>query len=343
MNNRNVQDIITKKLLEEATSEELRFLEDWRNESDQNEALYQEYATIWNATANYPSIDFQPGVEAAYQKHLEILASEEEQKENTKVVELQHTEPSKKTEYKPVFRIFTLRRMAGIAAIMVMAIGALFLFNVMTTTTYNAENGVLFVSLEDGTNIWLDESSTISYKRGYNVSHRDISIQGKAFFDVNRNENIPFNIEAGDMNVSVLGTSFTVDTKNNSNSVAVRTGLVKVASAQGSIQLTADEKVDIINNNFEKGITTSEDISWRNKDLSFNSAPINQVIADVNLFHNEKLLLKSTNDGLDCPFTSRSLSNTSLENIIEVLRVTYDLQVENLDEEKFLLTISDCK
>ena len=123
MNNRKVQDIITKKLLEEATSEELRFLDDWRKESDQNEALYQEYATIWNATANYPSIDFQPNVEAAYQKHLQLLS---EEKEETKVVELKEIESSEDLEYKPTFKLFTLRRMASIAAMMVVAIGALF-------------------------------------------------------------------------------------------------------------------------------------------------------------------------------------------------------------------------
>jgi len=324
-----IQDIITKSILEEASSDELVILENWRREADENESLYQEYLTIWNATGAYePPVDFQSGVMTAYEKHLDLLSKEE-----SKVVQINTSEDSKNTnrsnQSRPTTKFFSLGRIASLAALFVLVFGATFIFRTMSTTNLTATEGVMFASLEDGSSIWLDEGSTLTYKRGFGKNHRDVNLSGKAFFDVQRNENVAFNIASDDINVSVLGTSFTVDTKADKNIVSVKTGKVAVRSADKEVTVTANQKVVFENDNFTQLTAAEADAAWRNSNLSFDNAPLSQVISDINLFHADKIVLNNDIKNLDCPFTARSLANTSFENIIEILKITYDLELEN--------------
>jgi len=336
MKNNKIHDIITKSILEEASSEEIVMLENWRRVSSQNENLYKECTAIWNVSANYESVDFQPKAESAYQKHLELLTKEE-----SKVVDFIPKSADQVTNPKSRTKLFTLRRVASIAALFVMVFGAMVVFNTMSKTTISADSGVLFASLDDGSSIWLDEGSTLSYSNGFGQNHRDIKLQGKAFFEVRRNEKITFNISFNDIDVSVLGTSFTIDTKKNI--VAVKTGEVSVKADNKEVTLHADEKVIFENNAFRQESISAEDVEWRNSKLSFNNAPLDQVIADINLFHDNKIVVASDIKKLDCPFTARSLANASFDNIIEILKVTYDLETENHENGTVSLIISDCK
>ena len=294
---------------------------------------------MWDASANYVPSNFQPNTELAYQKHLELLSTE---KEN--IVELAPKSAAYTTAQSTVSRVFTLRRMASIAALFVIVFGAMVVFNTMNTTTISASDGVAFATLEDGSSIWLDEGSSVSYESGFGEYHRDLKLKGKAFFDVKKNKNITFNIASNELNVSVLGTSFTVDSKSGNNIVAVKTGKVSVEINEKKVTLLPNEKVSFVNNVFIEGVASENDIIWRNKDLSFENARIDQVIADINLYHNDKIILKGDTKNLNCPFTSRSLVETSFENIVEILKITYDLQTQNNPQNgNITLTISDCK
>lgn len=340
MENNRIQDIITKSLLEEATSEELLFLDSWRKESLDNENLYNEYATIWNISENYEPVDFQPKAESAYQKHLKLLADE-----NDNVIALPAEEKSIVENTIPTkTRIFTLRRIASIAALFVVLFGAMVVFNSMSTTTITASDGVRYASLQDGSAIWLDEGSTLSYGYGFGEYHRDLKLEGKAFFEVKKDKNLAFNVASDDFNVSVLGTSFTVDTKDGEQSVAVKTGKVAVESNESKITLLPNEKVEIENNKFIEKEASLKDVAWRNSDLSFENARLDQVISDLNLFHGNKIKLESSNELLGCLFTSKSLKDTEFENIIKILEVTYDMTVEQSEnEDVYTFKISDCK
>lgn len=338
MMNKNIEEIITKMLLEEASSDEILLIEEWRSKSIQNENLYQEYASIWNASASYVPQNFQPNVDAAYQKHLDLLLSEDEN-----VITLTPKPAPETTTKSTSTKIFSLKNLTSLAALFVLALGAMFVLNTMNNTSISSDSGVTFASLDDGSSIWLEEGSTLSYSKGFGETHRDINLEGKAFFDVARDENIPFNISSNDIDVSVLGTSFTVDTQGGKNIVTVTSGKVAVMADEQEVVLTKNEKVTFENNKFIEQTVDSKDMVWRNSNLSFNNAPINQVIADINLFHNNRIELKGNVKDLDCPFTARELANTSFEDIIEILKITYDIEAEDLDNGNISLTISDCK
>ena len=64
------------------------------------------------------------------------------------------------------------------------------------------------INLPDGTSVWLNGGSKIIYSQGFGVIERNLRFEGEAFFEVKKNEHIPFNVTTADLTVTVLGTKF---------------------------------------------------------------------------------------------------------------------------------------
>lgn len=66
------------------------------------------------------------------------------------------------------------------------------------------------ISLPDGTQVWLNAGSTLSYESNFNSDSRDITLAGEAYFEVARNERLPFCVRARGCTFTVLGTKFNI-------------------------------------------------------------------------------------------------------------------------------------
>lgn len=62
--------------------------------------------------------------------------------------------------------------------------------------------------LPDGTLVWLNAGSRITYSQGFGVNDRHLRFQGEGYFEVTKNKELPFNVETEDLKVTVLGTKF---------------------------------------------------------------------------------------------------------------------------------------
>ncbi|MDR0833955.1 MAG: FecR family protein, partial [Candidatus Symbiothrix sp.] len=62
--------------------------------------------------------------------------------------------------------------------------------------------------LPDGTLVWLNAGSKITYSQGFGVSERNVRLSGEGYFEVSKNEKVPFNVKTDELQVNVLGTIF---------------------------------------------------------------------------------------------------------------------------------------
>ena len=62
--------------------------------------------------------------------------------------------------------------------------------------------------LPDGTLVWLNAGSKIVYSQGFGVDDRKLSLEGEGYFEVTRNEKVPFEVKTKEVNLKVLGTKF---------------------------------------------------------------------------------------------------------------------------------------
>ena len=85
--------------------------------------------------------------------------------------------------------------------------------------------------LPDGSSVWLNSGSRLTYDSSYGNSLREVTLTGEAFFDVAKNKQKPFIIHTGNINIRVLGTSFNV--KSYPGDKTIETSLI-----QGKIEVT---------------------------------------------------------------------------------------------------------
>lgn len=76
------------------------------------------------------------------------------------------------------------------------------------------------ILLPDGTKVWLNAGSKLTYEGGFNKSSRNITLDGEAYFDVEKNKELPFIVETSHLDLKVLGTSFNVRSYDDDNKVS---------------------------------------------------------------------------------------------------------------------------
>lgn len=91
------------------------------------------------------------------------------------------------------------------------------------------------ITLPDGSNVWLNAGSTITYNAGFGRSNRDISLVGEAYFDVREQKNIPMMVQTRDINIRVLGTRFNVKSypEENKTETTLVSGQIEVLMSSG--------------------------------------------------------------------------------------------------------------
>jgi ferric-dicitrate binding protein FerR (iron transport regulator) len=94
------------------------------------------------------------------------------------------------------------------------------------------------LQLPDGTQVWMNENSKLTYNDGnFGTNIREVYLSGEAFFDVTRNEKVPFVIHAGPVNITVKGTAFNV--KCYAGQKTIETSLLR-----GLIEITTQQDPD---------------------------------------------------------------------------------------------------
>lgn len=117
--------------------------------------------------------------------------------------------------------------------------------DVVVTTKMGSRTSM---KLPDGSTVWLNAGSEISYGEDFGKSGRDVKLSGEAYFDVTHDADHPFVVHTDNFNIKVLGTAFNVKayaTDNESEATLVR-GLIELSINNGDsrkITLKPNEKL----------------------------------------------------------------------------------------------------
>lgn len=227
-----------------------------------------------------------------------------------------------------------------IAAIFVFVIAALFTFRTITADNTNnlvfKGDQVKNVNLEDGSEILLETQSVITQ-----TAFRNINLQGKAYFDIAKNPEIPFVIVLNHGLVTVLGTAFNINTSPQKTSIVVTEGKVKINYNNKEYTLSAGDGITINDKNIvvqNKHILTSED--WRNKVLRFDNQSLYNVMVSVAYFYNLELdwIPAALED--NCKINT-SFKNETVEQVLKELKLLAGIQYE-ITATKIILKSFKC-
>lgn len=110
---------------------------------------------------------------------------------------------------------------------------------VMYNTMRTPRGGEYRLILPDGTNVWLNAASSITYPTAFTGDIRSVQISGEAYFEVAKDAGKPFVVDAGKMKVEVLGTHF------NINAYAAEP-VVKATLLEGAVKVSGGGRADVL-------------------------------------------------------------------------------------------------
>jgi transmembrane sensor len=164
-----------------------------------------------------------------------------------------------------------------------------------TAITYNTlttpPGGQYQLVLSDGTKVWLDAASSITYPAYFMGAERKVAITGQAYFEVAKNEKLPFVVQKGEMKVQVLGTHFNVDAYDDETSIktTLLEGGVQVIKGPAITQLAPGQQAQL-NKNGEISLIKDADvdaaIAWKTGVFQYKATDIETVMRQVARWYN---------------------------------------------------------
>jgi hypothetical protein len=189
------------------------------------------------------------------------------------------------------------------------------------------------VTLADGTHIWLNSGSQLSYPSNFKTGSREVYLSGEALFDVKPNPNKPFYVITQDIKIKVLGTSFNVCSYKDDNTM--QTVLLHGKISAGRNKLFS-QTIDLIPGErltFEKTnkILSKDKVdvrlyaSWINGYLIFDNARITEIYKKLERFYNQRIIV---DEGLDqISFSGKLDLNGQITDVLDNISLASSVKV----------------
>ncbi len=193
--------------------------------------------------------------------------------------------------------------------------------------------------LPDGSKVWLNSGSTLSYPQKFDNKKRLVKLSGEAYFDVQKSKT-PFEVETENVKVNVLGTAFNVMSYLNTNSeVTLERGKVQLISNSGAQQILVPGEQAVINSENSsiqvQKVDTEIYSSWINNKLMFKNESLKDVVARLERWYNISIEID------DRFISDKKLTATveyeSITEVMNLLEITLSLKYEYDKNERKLI------
>lgn len=201
------------------------------------------------------------------------------------------------------------------------------LYNTMTTP----RGGQYKLTLPDGTRVWLNAASSITYPTAFTGTQRQVNITGEAYFEVTKNKAMPFSVKSEGQMVQVLGTHFNVNTYPDESAVktTLLEGSVKISLAGSALNkkntelmIKPNEQSVLVNGVISKvNVDVDDIVAWKNGETTFNNSDIKSVMRqlarwyDIEVSFNGKIPEERV-------FSGEISRNARLSEVLKVLQLS---------------------
>lgn len=196
-------------------------------------------------------------------------------------------------------------------------------YNTLTTP----RGGKYCITLPDGTIVWLNASTTLRFPVAFTGNTRKVEVKGEAYFEVAKNEDMPFIVKAGNSEIKVLGTHFNVMAYADDK-------LLKTTLLEGKVEVSVIKKgegdqstavmtlepgeqaqLDINNSLTVIKADVEEAVAWKNGYFIFKDESIVSIMQKLSRWYDVKVVFESADETI---LYNANISRAN--NISEVLR-----------------------
>ena len=282
-----IESLLPGYLSGELADGDRAIVDNWRIESAENEILFLESLKAWEATS---------------------LLNEMEQFNSFTALKKVNTKIARNENAK---WWISIQRVAAILLLPLFVYsGYLTIQNrqkgnsseeVMMQTVTSRQGMVTQFELVDGTKVWLNSGSELQFPNHFASNRREVVLKGEAFFEVTKNEKQPFRVNAGELKVDVLGTSFDVVSFENDNrsEVILVTGKValsydngqwkkeygSILPGQRAVYEKENQKV------ISEEVKVDKYVAWRDGNLIFRDDNMEDVVKRLSRWFNVEITI----------------------------------------------------
>jgi len=168
-------------------------------------------------------------------------------------------------------------------------------------TIQTPKGGKYQIRLPDGSKVWLNSASTLSYPTTFAGNERKVQLEGEAYFEISPNKSIPFRVQSGNQIVEVLGTHFNINSYDDED-------YVKTTLLEGSVRVILNSKANVVSNTKllrpgEQSLTKSSNsgirienadtekaVAWKNGYFRFRNTPIREIMREIERWYDVELV-----------------------------------------------------
>ena len=203
---------------------------------------------------------------------------------------------------------------------------------IVYNTISTPKGGQYQLELPDGSQVWLNATSSIHFPTSFIGTERRIEITGEAYFEIARDPNMPFIVTVNNAEVQVLGTHFNINGYDDEDNVKttllegsvrfVNEGNINLLKPGQQAQLTKEGMTKVVSN-----VDLDEVVAWKNGMFGFENAGIETVMRQFSRWYDVEIEYKGKTDDL---FIAEMRRDIKLSDALKALELTgkvkFDIQ-----------------
>ncbi|CAL1518434.1 FecR domain-containing protein [Chitinophaga sp. MM2321] len=151
------------------------------------------------------------------------------------------------------------------------------------------------IVLQDGSKVWLNAASSLSYPATFAAGERKVQLDGEAYFEIAKDANRPFKVSTTTQTVEVLGTHFNINAYNDNaqERTTLLEGSVSITTAAAARSLLQPGEQCSINNQTgaqqKSKANAEETIAWKNGYFVFNDTYLSEVMLQLSRWYDVRV------------------------------------------------------
>lgn len=327
--NRHIE-LLDRFMIGKTSPEEEMALLDWFRSPHSREELLSFYQGRWDETSDH---ELPAEIQGRMFHHIKARMKEREE-----------------VDIKQLTQRYRILRWWSNVAVILLCIGlgvGSYVYFQKPAMTYpkeyivSAEKGQrASLTLPDGTKVWLNSHTYITYDTDYGYKERAVSLSGEAYFEVAKDTERRFVVKAGELEVEALGTTFNVKAyEEDTESTATL--------FEGSIRAVAGNKIAVLSpsqqvcfNKENKSFRVKHSANsfyarmWRNNELAFERETLEDIALLMNRMYNVQIHFKS--EKIKHYRFSGVIRNNSLGNVFKIISLTAPITYQSVGDTIYL-------
>lgn len=185
---------------------------------------------------------------------------------------------------------------------------------------------VIDMVLSDGSHVWLNAGSSLTYPVVFAGKERQVTVTGEAYFEIAHNSKKPFKVSKGAVTVEVLGTRFNVNAYDDEADIKVTLleGSVKVTSDQGTLTIKPDQQAIVTNSGvlLNGNVEMEAVMAWKEGRFVFSGDNIYAVMRQLSRWYDVEVSYSGSIPAEEFVGVISRDRNENISSVLSVLEMT---------------------